>query len=141
MLTDLVVASPNEAAAVSASHNRSDGWLCFESTGLDNSVLAALWSSIDPEVDSSSLEGESHLILMECEEGPWVFNLPGPFAAELSRLSMDHVPAVAERWVSHPELAAFEWQAADVVPVIEAIASLARTAEQEKKSLLLWMSL
>jgi hypothetical protein len=62
MLTDFVVVSPEEAAAVSANQSRSSTWPCFKSNGLDNSTVAALWSALDPSTDASSLEGETHLI-------------------------------------------------------------------------------
>jgi hypothetical protein len=141
MLTDLVVANPEEAAAVSSNSNRAAIWPCFSANGLDNSVLAALWSALDPAVDSSPLEGEAHLIFSEDKAGPWVFHLPGSFVTKLSSVTPESVVTAAERWVKHPELAHAGWSASDVAPAIEALSQIASTAEKMQKALLLWMSL
>ena len=141
MLTDFVVADPSEAEAVSSSTTRSSTWPCFESKGLDNSVLAALWSALDPSADSSSLEGEKHLIFMKSKDGPWVFNVPSGLVAGLSVLSPSLLLEAAERWVEQPDLKRAGWRALDVAPAIEALSAIASTAISEKKCLLLWMSL
>ena len=141
MLTDFVVADPSEAEAVSSSTTRSSTWPCFESKGLDNSVLAALWSALDPSADSSSLEGEKHLIFMQGKGGPWVFNVPSELVAGLSVLSPSLLLQTAERWVEQPDLKRAGWRAPDVAPAIEALSAIASTAISKKKCLLLWMSL
>ena len=141
MLTDFVVASPEEAAAVSASQSRSLTWPCFESNGLDNSTVAALWSALDPSTDANSLEGETHLIFTASKEGPWVFNLPAPLVTGLAALSFESILLVAERWVKQPELAHAGWQGSDVAPAIESLKGIASLAVQKQQSLLLWMSL
>jgi hypothetical protein len=141
MLTDFVVADRSEAEAVSSSTTRSSTWPCFESKGLDNSVLAALWSALDPSADSGSLEGEKHLIFTKGNGGPWVFNVPTALVTGLSALSPGLLLQVAERWVEQPELKPAGWQALDVAPAIEALSAIASTAISKKKCLLLWMSL
>jgi hypothetical protein len=141
MLTDFVVASPDEAAAVSASTNRQVNWPCFESKGLDNSVLAALWSALDPSVDARALEGETHLIFTAQQGGPWVFNIPTVFVSGLAALPQESFLPVAERWVKQPELAYAGWQGSDVTPAIAALKDIASIAVQRQQSLLLFMSL
>ena len=141
MLTDFVVADRSEAEAVSSSTTRSSTWPCFESKGLDNSVLAALWSALDPSADSGSLEGEKHLIFTQGNNGPWVFNVPTELVTGLSALSPGLLLQVAERWVEQPELKPAGWRAPDVAPAIEALSAIASTAISEKKCLLLWISL
>jgi hypothetical protein len=141
MLTNFVVANPNEAEAVSSSVNCSSNWPCFEANGLDNAVLAALWSALDPSADASSLEGEAHLIYMKDKDGPWVFNIPTPLVTALGALSPASFLSIAEQWVKSPELAHAGMQGSDVVPAIEALSSIASTAVKQHKSLLLWMSL
>ena len=142
MLTDFVVASPEEAAAVSASLNRRSDWACFESKGLDNSTLAALWSAIDPSVDASALEGEAHVVFSGPDRnGPWVFDLPTHFVRQLAALPRDSFLPVAERWVKSPELSHARWRGSDVVPAIVSLNEIASIAIQKEKALLLWMSL
>jgi hypothetical protein len=141
MLTDFVVASPEEAAAVSASNSRQSTWPCFESKGLDNSTVAALWSALDPLADASSLESEAHLIFTASKEGPWVFNLPNPLVTGLAALPSESLLPVAERWVKQPELAYAGWRGSDVAPAIESLKAIASVAVQKQQSLLLWMSL
>jgi hypothetical protein len=142
MLTDFVVASPEEAAAVSASTNRRSTWACFESKGLDNSTLTALWSAIDPSADASALEGDAHVVFSAPgRNGPWVFELPSDFVGHLGALPRDAFLPVAERWVKSPELAHARWRGSDVVPVITSLNEMASIAIQKEKALLLWMSL
>jgi hypothetical protein len=142
MLTDLVVASPEEAAAVSASANRRSAWPCFESKGLDNATLAALWSAIDPSTDAKALEGDACVVFSgPGREGPWVFELPGDFTRTLAALPRDSFLPVADRWVKSPELSHARLSGSSVVPVVEALSAIAAVAAQKNKALLLWMSL
>jgi hypothetical protein len=142
MLTDFVVALPDEAAAVCASTSRRSAWTCFESKGLDNSTLAALWSAIDPSANASALEGEAHVVFSGAgRNGPWVFELPTDFVGKLAALPRDSFLPVAERWVKNPELSHARWRGSDVVPAIESLNEIASIAIQEQKALLLWMSL
>jgi len=142
MLTDFVVVSIEEAAAVSASVDRRSAWACFESKGLDNSTLAALWLAIDPSVDASALEGEAHVVFSGADRnGPWVFEPPMDFVRRLGLLPRDSVLSVAEIWVKSPELSHAGWRGSDVVPAIKSLNEIASVAIQNKKSLLLWMSL
>jgi hypothetical protein len=142
MLTDFVVATPEEAAAVSASTNRRSAWACFESKGLDNSTLAALWSAIDPSADASALEGEAYVVFSGSgRNGPWVFELPTDFVRHLGALPRDSFLPVAERWVKSPELSYARWRGSDVVPAIESLNEMASIAIKKEKALLLWMSL
>lgn len=141
MLTDFVVASPDEASTVSSSSSRHLTWPCFQANGLDNSVVAALWSALDPTADASSLEGEACLVFQAAKEGPWVFNLPTPLVAGLASLPPESLLAVADRWVAQPELVHAGWQGSDVAPAIKALKGIASTAVQQNSALLLWMSL
>ena len=141
MLTDFFVASSGDAQAICENASRHSTWPSFESNGLDNSVLAALWSAIDSSIDSSSLEGEMYLNFAAGKDGPWVFNFPTTFVESLATLPNESLLPVAERWVKQPEMAHAGWPGAAVVPAIKALKNVASIAVQKQQALLLLMCL
>ena len=142
LLTDVVVALPDEAAAICAEKGaHAAKWPCFESKGLDNSALAALLTALGHADAAAALEGGEGVVFQESPEGSWVFHLPDVLRDSLSTLPLDGTPAVAERWVKQEELALSGVQAEDVLPVIDQLRALAARAKVAEKPLLLWMSL
>ena len=141
MLTNILIAKPEEATAIGQSSTQSATWPCLELNGLDNAKMAALLGALGFPKQAMELEGEQHLAVTVSEGGPWVFHLPQELRDALAAMPPSHVVGVAERWVSHEELAYDGWSATDVVPLLEMLQQLASNAASEQKALLLWMSL
>ncbi len=58
MLTNILIASSDEAATVGASLSQVGTWPCLELNGLDNSKLAALLAALGYPAEAIALEGE-----------------------------------------------------------------------------------
>ncbi|MBR7793704.1 hypothetical protein KDM87_13985 [Undibacterium sp. FT147W] len=141
LLTDILIAHPSEAEAISQDLAHHKAWPCLQLKGLDNIKLSALLSALDAEEPAQKLEGEELLVFNPDPEGPWVFALPEQLKDLLSRLPEADVPAVAERWASHEELKFEGWSGSDIQPVVSMLAEFALRAKAESKPLLLWMCL
>lgn len=141
LLTDLLIASPQEAASVCTDAGRARKWPCLEFTGLDNAKLAALAGAMGLPDEAAQLEGSARVVFMQGKEGPWVFHLPETMRDALAKLAPAAMPEVAERWAKDPELTLDGWAAEDLPEGLEMLRAFATKARQSNGQLLLWMSL
>ena len=140
MLTDILIASKNEASTILEQYPQQKDWPSLELKGLDNIKLAALLEALGAAAEAPALEGEDCLVASH-KDGPWVFVLPAALRDLLANLPDGEFRAVAERWAAHEELAFDEWSADDVEPGIGMLKEQAKKGVASGKDLLLWMSL
>ncbi len=142
LLTDFVIASPSEAAAICAAEGEhAERWPCVQLKRVDTVKLSTLAAELGVGQVAAALEGDDQLVFSRSEEGPWVFHLPESLTAALAALPPEEVAGVAERWGKHEELVLDGWEPADVVEVVEQLRALAARARDGGKQLLLWMCL
>jgi hypothetical protein len=75
------------------------------------------------------------------DEGPWVFRIPSDLVTRLAAVSGAEKQVAMSKWAATEEFALDGWPPSEVVRSFEAIASLARKAENTGRSFFLWMSL
>lgn len=140
MLTDILIASKDEASTIFDQYPQRKDWSSLELKGLDNFKLAALLTVLGSTADAEALEGEECLVASN-EDGPWLFLLPITFRDTLAAIPASELRAVAERWVTQEDLAIDRWSVADVEPCIGMLNEHAKKSLEADKDLLLWMSL
>jgi hypothetical protein len=140
MLTDILIASKDEASTIFDQYPQRKDWSSLELKGLDNFKLAALLTVLGSTAEAEALEGEECLITSN-EDGPWLFLLPIAFRDKLAALPTSEFRAIAVRWVAHEELAIDRWSVEDVEPGISMLSEHAKKSVEAGKDLLLWMSL
>jgi hypothetical protein len=141
VLTDLVIADEREAAEVARAPAPSERWPGMDLEGLDQVKLASLWALLAGREFRVETIEEFAALHEVAEDGPWVFRFPAPLAQLLADLDDVRAAKVARAWAETDELALDERDEASVADVLRELRALARSAQAERKALLLWMSL
>ncbi len=140
VLTDLLLARPEEAAAIAAewpSEGRSP-WPHIEMKGQSQVTLGQLLAIIrdvewTPEIFLDEQLAGGGL------EGPWVSAVPADFVAEVADLDDDRFGQVADAW---SEIEDFEgWDVSEVNESLTLLRAFCRRARAEGASMLMWISL
>src|SRR5262245_16758637 len=153
ILTDIIIASPEEAEAICADPQHSQRWPCLQFRDMNNMVLADLLDALWADDDAKALRGADRLVHSRGREGPWVFHLPDTLRVGLASLEDEMIPEVAERWAEGEELS-FDLGFArrlkaqvqvkdvlqDLISVLGPLRDFSRQALTANKPLLLWMS-
>ncbi|HEY1921384.1 MAG TPA: hypothetical protein VGG44_01355 [Tepidisphaeraceae bacterium] len=146
ILTDIVIANPDEAAAINAARGQHlKRWVCLESKGVDTIKLGTLSQilagrSID-DIDMVASFMTNGILDQASDEGPWVFLVPGELQLALAVLDQEMEKRVAEKWAATEEFRLDRWGATDVQQYLHNLVAHARKAKDANKQLLLWMSL
>jgi hypothetical protein len=105
-------------------------------TSLTDLKISTLWAGMQGvEWD---IETHQLLTVFEKPAGPWIWRFPAPLAKELAETTPEKVLQVAAQWSATDEMAC---SPSDVVPIIEALAGLAKKASDTKRNLYFWLSL
>ncbi len=140
MLTDILIASRDDATIILDEYPQRKDWSGLELKGLCNMKLAALLDTLGSPTEAAALEGED-CILVSRQDGPWVILLPIILRDTLAALPDSQFRSVAEQWANHEELVLDGWSAEDVEPGIGMLKTHAKVAVEAGKDLLLWMAL
>lgn len=139
VLTDLIVATPEEAAVVSEAEARDPRWPRATVSGLDPVSLCTLWALMrgdeyrDEDVDQISLAHE------QSEEGPWVYQLPAGLVDMLATLDSERVAGICAEWARTDELRGAD--PSDLARVLLRMRQLAEEARRKQSSILMWICL
>ena len=138
LLSDFFIATPDNAARYDSDRNLPAAERA-EFKGVTYAELADLWAALqntEPTPDHAKAF-ESVLVV---DGGQRLINrFPTEFVSLLAGLDDTTAAAVAAKWIQTGELAYLSCEASDVIPIIDALSRLARTAQQSGKSLYLWM--
>ena len=135
ILADLFVAHPDDAVAYEERlGSRSARFEVRQFNGFTQLELEILWAMVAGEEWSP----ERHQLeaIGEPSES-WLFRFPDAFVGRLASLGPDLHP-LASRWAAIEELACAP---DEIKPVLEALVSLAKSAQKNGKGLFLWGSL
>jgi hypothetical protein len=132
VLTDLIVAKPEEAAAISADD--SSKWPREDVKGIDQVALGSLWTLLSGH-DHDDVD-EFTCVFEASEEGPWVYLVPDELVGRLAAIRTDELGALVESWA-----ATFYSAPEDLVETLEVISRLAQRAQKDGSALLIWLSL
>jgi len=138
LLSDFYIASPEKATDYDTERNLPESERA-EFKGLTYEECASLWAILQG-TDPTSEHSDAFESVLVADGGERLINrFPPEFVALLASLDEAASSAAAVKWIQTGELAYLNCEVSDVLPIIEALSRLARTAHQSSKSLYLWM--
>lgn len=145
MLTDLIVATLEEAPVILNSQGHANIWPTLEAKGMDQVKLASLRFILKGEPPEDNLVIE-YMKSFEAqadggEEGPWIAAIPEDLVHLLAMISASDTSTLATAWANTEEAKLDRWQAADVEPFLGELSAFAAGAVAQGKRLLLWVCL
>ncbi len=145
MLTDLIIASLEEAPAVLNVPGHASVWPTLEAKGLDPVKLASLRFILQGQKPDTARVADYvktfDALADEGEAGPWLRAVPEDLGLLLAKLSASEIPATAAAWARTEELSLDGWKAADAGPFLAELSAFAAGAVAQGKRLLLWLCL
>ena len=149
-LTDILIASTSDAAAICADLRHHERWPCLQLRDLDPLVLADLLEALGEPDDARALREIP--VLHHDENGSWICHLPETLPIRLAALEDENLSGVAKRWAEGKELSFYlsfqirlKQPVDDYIDAIEQALKLlrdfSRRAVSANKPLLLWMPL
>jgi hypothetical protein len=138
LLSDFYIATAENALRYDTDQKLPDSERA-QFTGLTYDDLASLWAILQntQPAPEHSKAFESVLVV---DGGQRLINrFPSDFVSRLASLNALGASDAAAKWVQTGELAYTSCQPSDVLPIIEAITRLARTAQEGGKQVYLWM--
>jgi hypothetical protein len=138
LLSDFYIAKPEDAARYDTDQNLPDSEHA-EFKGLTYEEVANLWAILQ-DTDPTPEHSDGFESVLVVDGGQRLINrFPPDFVTRLASLDAASSAAAATKWIQTGELAYMSCEAADVLPIIEALSRLARAAQQSGRSLYLWM--
>jgi len=138
LLSDFYVALPEDAVAYDASRALPDSERA-EFSGLTYNELADLWAVLQG-IEATPQQAEAFESVLVAAGGErLIHRFPAEFVSSLASLDAASMSIAAAKWVQTGELAYLSCQPSHVIPIIDAASRLARNAQQNGKSLYLWM--
>jgi hypothetical protein len=138
LLSEFYIASPEQAARYDTDRNipASDH---TDFKGLTYEECANLWAILLHTAPTPGLSDAFESVLVVDGGQRLINRFPQEFVALLASLDAASSEAAAAKWIQTGELAYLSCATSDVLPIIEALSRLARSAQQSGKSLYLWM--
>lgn len=140
VLTDILIAPPNDASAIVAQWPGSKNWPAFETTGLDALVLAELAEALDRPSLATAIRNLAPSA-GDNADGPWVFVLPTEFRDRIAGIPAGRIGALAQAWSDKEETRAGGLTSQAAEQLVLGLQALAARARDGQKPLLLWISL
>ncbi|MGZ2506082.1 hypothetical protein EHI47_38925 [Rhizobium leguminosarum] len=141
VLTDIVIASANDAPAIIAQWPGSKMWPGLQTTGLDGLVLADLAEALGQVNLARSIEDLDPSAFADEANGPWVYVLPNELRDHLANIDASDLDRVAQVWAEKEEASARGLTAQDAQRLLLEIQPLAAVARDGQKPMLLWISM
>lgn len=141
ILTDMVIARPDEAAAIAASINPADTWPTLSLKGVDTIKLIELYCALSAVPYHDDLHNLFSEACPAGPDGPWVFRYPPQLLDALTGLRVERIPAVARAWLQSEELQMDRWTQVDAQEVITQLIDHAKSVRTPEQTLFLWLCL
>jgi len=146
VLSDILIARPDEAASINASGGgHEQRWPTLASKGIDTIKLGTLSQILAGRpVDDINTVAAFMLngVLDEAsEDGPWVYQVPNDLTATIAAIDQTTTDQIAREWAATEEFKLSRWPADVVRQYLHDLIAYAMRARADGKSLLLWMSL
>ncbi|MBV1775356.1 hypothetical protein KSF73_06470 [Burkholderiaceae bacterium DAT-1] len=143
MLTDLIIARPDEADTVLHATGHATIWSTMEMRGVDAVKLCALREVLKgaPEraAQASDEMDKFQVLATEGDDGPWIHSVPADLVDVLAALPDTQFERVAKAWAEAPECKLDRWQAEDLIDVLRGLNQFAENAQAQGKGWLLWV--
>lgn len=139
LLSDFYVAPPKQAARYDTDRTSVPDSERVEFKGLTYYECANLWAILQ-QSEPTPEHSDAFESVLVVDGGQRLINrFPPDFVTRLASLDATGSAAAADKWIQTGELAYMSCGASDVLPIIEALSRLARSAEQSGRALYLWM--
>ena len=138
-LTDLVIASKQEAQDIADSNYPLEKWTGIDTRGIDIVPYSVLYCLLTKKDWQPEILDEFPLISEETAEGPRVASFPEKLKAILASLTDNELNEISLAWAETDELSGIESGA--IKDLLDEIRTLAKKADSSNKDILLWMSL
>lgn len=146
MLTDLIVASLDDAPAILTAQGHANIWPTLESRGLTPALLASLRRVMRGEattLDLVNADVELFELLSQgdaAEQGdPWLAALPQDLVQHLALMAETECAPVASAWAQSEVARRDRWPATELTPLLAEMSALAAGAVAQGKGMLLWV--
>ncbi|MFA7268835.1 MAG: hypothetical protein WC073_05785 [Sterolibacterium sp.] len=137
-LVIVVAAEEEESAEVGESPQPLDEWSGIQRQGLDTAKIVMLHCLLTgDELDLASMAYEP--VYVAEESGTLVLRIAEEAVAKLAGLEDEAVERMAEELAATEEFELDQWDEDDVQSLVMELADLARLAESQGQTLLVWM--
>lgn len=138
LLVNIVTADEDEIEAVGESQHPVDEWSGIELRDVDTAKLATLHCLlVDADFEEALAAYEP--VYAISDDGPWVLQIPEAVAAKLADLEEEALEAVGEELAASEEFELAGWPAEEVLDLVVQLADLARLADAQDQTMLVWM--
>lgn len=141
VLTDILIAPTHDAPAIIANWPGAKNWPGLQTTGLDALVLSDLAVALAQTTLATAIEELDPYSSADEANGPWLYVLPNELRDHLATLTADDLGPIAKSWSEQEEAIARGMTEEDAARLLSQIQSLAVTARNDQKPMLLWVSL
>ncbi len=137
ILTNIVAAEEDEAAAIGESLRPVDEWSGIERRGIDTAKIATLHCLLTGDEFEEAVG--SYEPVYVADEGAVVLRIADEVMERLATLDEEALELVAEELAATEEYEMEQWDAADVQAMVFELGDLARLAESQGQVLFVWM--
>jgi hypothetical protein len=140
VLTDLVVASIEQADEVVSCSNPAADWHGVDAKGIDQTKLCSLRAIVTGHAYEDEWMSEFDFVAGDQEQGPWLFRFPDALTTALSTLENHTLDSAAIDW-HRKSFADDHWPVESVRTALTQIRDLAIHAKRSDKPILMWICL
>jgi hypothetical protein len=137
ILTNIVAAEEDEAAAIGESLRPVDEWSGIERRGIDTAKIATLHCLLTGDEFEEAVG--SYEPVYVADEGAVVLRIADEVMERLATLDEEALELVAEELAATEEYEMEQWDAAEVQAMVFELGDLARLAESQGQVLFVWM--
>jgi hypothetical protein len=138
LLVNIVAADEDEIEAVGVSQRPVDEWSGFEVREIDTAKLATLHCLLSEDDYEASISAYEP-VFAAGDEGVYVLRIPDDITLKLAEMEEDALDQVGEELAATEEFELQQWDVEEVQMFITQLADLARIADSQGQSLLVWM--
>ncbi len=139
VLTDLIIASSDEADEVAKAEVHAGRWPTLEMKGFSSISFGMLLAILRDEEWTVELFNDELLAAGDMEEGPWVTHVPDSFVEAVAVVQDEQLPIAAGKWAGTEELS--YWSPGDLGEVLSELRSFCAQAREAGTSILMWVCL
>lgn len=141
VLTDILIALPDDAPAIVAQWPGSKNWPAFETTGLSSLVLAELAQALGQARLGKAIQDLAPSSAGDKTDGPWVFVLPLEFRDRIAEIPESDIGKLAQAWSDGEEAGGSGLTPQAAEDLLRGLHALSARARDSQRPLLLWISL
>lgn len=138
-LTDLILATSDEAEEIATSDYPLGKWKGIDTKGIDVVPYSILYCLLFNQEWQSEVLDKFPLVSQETNEGPWVSIFPDEMTQTLANLGENESRKIASSWAEIEEMTMFDFRI--INRLIYEIRDLAKEAVSSNKDILILMCL